>query len=95
MDNFYASYPVTGSGGGGTTTRTVELHTVTLGEATAKQLTLSATPTTANFTVLEIAGAPSQFYGDDFVVTGDTLSWAGLGLDGILDTGDRLTIIYN
>lgn len=80
----------TGSG-----SQAVELRTLTSGEATAKQITLAATPTTANHTILMIAGAPSQFYGADFTVTGNILSWSGLGLDGILSSGDELTITYN
>ncbi len=81
--------------GGGGSSDVVELRTITAPEAAAKQIVLAATPTTANYTRLSIAGAPDQFYGDDFVVTGNVLSWSGLGLDGILDTGDRLTIEYN
>lgn len=97
MPGFYASYPSSSGGGGGSTatSRNVELRTITSGEAAAKQLTLAAPPQTANFTVLEIAGAPSQFYGVDFSVTGNVLSWSGLGLDGILANGDQLTITYN
>lgn len=83
------------NGGGSSSNRFVELHILSAPEAAAKQFTLGATPTTANFTVLEIAGAPSQYYGDDFVISGNILDWSGLGLDGILDTGDKLTIIYN
>jgi len=95
-DNFYASYPVKGSGGGGgSTSRKVELRTVTSIEASSKQMILASTPLTANFTVLEIAQAPSQFYGDDFIVSSNILSWSGLALDGILGAGDRLTIVYN
>lgn len=73
----------------------VEIRTVTSGEATAKSLTLAATPATAATTILMIAGAPSQFYGLDFIVVGTTLSWSGLGLDGILAAGDHLTISYS
>ena len=80
---------------GGTGSRLVELRTISSGEAAAKQLTLGATPATPNYTVLEISGAPSQFYGVDFAVSGAILSWSGLGLDGILSSGDQLTIIYN
>lgn len=83
---------VTPSGGGGEPD--VELRTITGGEETAKQLTLASTPATANKTQLLIKGAPSQFYGDDYTVSGTTLSWNGLGLDGILLTGDKVTIIY-
>jgi trimeric autotransporter adhesin len=76
-------------------TRKVELRVITGPEDAAKQLTLAATPNPANSTVLEIAGAPGQFYGVDFVVTGNVLDWSTLGLDGILAAGDSLTIIYN
>lgn len=72
----------------------VELRTISGGESTAKQLTLASTPATSNKTQLLIKGAPSQFYGDDYTVSGATLSWNGLGLDGILTTGDKVTIIY-
>jgi hypothetical protein len=73
----------------------VELRVITAGEETAKQLTLISTPASAPATIMEIAGAPSQFYGDDYNVSGAVLSWSGLGLDGILAAGDKLTISYN
>jgi hypothetical protein len=81
--------------GGGSTTRIVELFTLNSGQEAAKQIVLGATPIIANFTVLEIASAPSQFYGLDFTVSGNILSWSGLGLDGILAAGDNLTVTYN
>lgn len=74
---------------------TVETRTLSVGEAAAKQLTLSATPTSPTSTLLLPAGGPNQFYGDDFTVSGAVLTWSGLGLDGILAAGDKLTIIYN
>jgi hypothetical protein len=72
----------------------VELRTITGGEETAKQLTLASTPATANKTQLMVKSGPHQFYGDDFTVSGAVLSWNGLGLDGILLTGDKVTIMY-
>jgi hypothetical protein len=72
----------------------VELRTITGGEETAKQLTLASAPGTANKTQITIKGAPGQFYGDDFTVSGAVLSWNGLGLDGILLSGDKVTITY-
>lgn len=78
----------------GGTAPQVELRTITAPEAAAKSLTLAGAPTFPLRTILTIASAPGQFYGDDFIVTGAVLSWAGLDLDGILDTGDRLTIFY-
>lgn len=72
----------------------VALHTITAPEATAKAITLPSSPTTPATTILTPAGGPGQFYGADFTVSGSTLSWSGLGLDGILSTGDQLTIFY-
>lgn len=72
----------------------VELRTITAPEAAAKSVVLSAPPVTPTSTILNIASAPAQFYGDDFTVSGSTLSWSGLALDGILAAGDRLTIFY-
>jgi hypothetical protein len=71
-----------------------EYRTVTALEATNKQLTLANTPSTSSETHLDVIGGGPQFYGDDFSVSGSTLSWNGLGLDGLLATGDKLRIAY-
>lgn len=45
----------------------------------------------------KVKGAPSQHYGDDYKQDGTFLkriTWEGLGLSEILETGDKLTIIY-
>lgn len=73
---------------------TVETRTVTLGEETAKELTLTSTPATPGSTILLIQGAPAQYYGDDYTVAAAVLSWLGLGLDGVLISGDKITILY-
>lgn len=75
-------------------TYTSETFTLSAPEAAAQEVTLSETPILANKTILMVASAPSQFYGADFSVTGNVLSWAGLGLDSLLETGDQLTIMY-
>jgi hypothetical protein len=39
-----------------------------------------------------------MFYGDDFQIDGTTtnrLTWSGLTLDGVLESGDKLTVIYS
>jgi hypothetical protein len=71
-----------------------EYRTLTALEATNKQLTLANTPSTSGETQLDVIGGGPQFYGDDFSVSGSTLSWNGLGLDGLLATGDKLRIAY-
>lgn len=72
----------------------VENRIISAGEATAKQLTLLQTPSPANETVVSVVEGSTQYYGTDFNVSGTTLSWSGLGLDGLLATNDKIVIIY-
>ncbi len=72
---------------------TVEYRTLSPGEATAKSLTLSSTPSAPSEVTLAWEGV-AQFYGDDFTVSGSTLSWSGTDLDDKLVSGDRLVITY-
>ena len=69
----------------------------TLGNADVanKYVTLSSTPTTASKTVLEIIGGDGQAYGVDFTIMGNQLNWSGLGLDGVLVSGDNLVVQFN
>lgn len=84
---------VTGGGGGGST-ENVEYHTVTSGEETAKQFTLSNTPTVGGNTLVDIiTGGPQQLT-VDFTITGNVFDWNGLGLDGILTAGDVVRLHY-
>jgi hypothetical protein len=81
-----------GTGGGASVKN--EFRTITGGEETAKQLTLSNTPTTASEVVLSVHEGSVGFYGVDYTVSGATLSWNGLGLDGLLTSGERVVISY-
>lgn len=72
----------------------VEYRTILPAEATAKQITLAGTPATSNSVMLDIIGGGPAFYGDDFTVTGNVLSWSGTDLDGIISAGDRFRIVY-
>lgn len=83
-----------GGGGGGGVTPATEYRTLTGGEITAKQLTLSGTPASPTNVLLDIIGGTAQEYSVDFTVSGTTLSWNGLGLDGLLTAGDKLRIHY-
>jgi hypothetical protein len=83
-----AAAPVTGA-------YNVDMIVVSAGQEAAKEVILSSAPTTATNTLLLIQGGVNQFYGDDYTVSGSTLSWNGLALDGILAAGDKLTIIYD
>ena len=71
-----------------------EFRTISVGEASAKQLSLSQTPAAVTEVMLDLIGGGAQFYGDDYTVSGTTLSWNGLGLDGILGSGDKIRIGY-
>jgi hypothetical protein len=75
----------------------VDLFTLNSTNITNKFITLSGTPATPNETILLVAQAPNMFYGVDFTVSGNQLSWSGLALDGILSSSpaDNLTVTYS
>lgn len=72
-----------------------EQRTITALEETNKSLTLAQAPLVPNAVILQIQGAPTQIYGLDYTVSGTTLSWNGLGLDGLLQENDEVSIIYS
>lgn len=67
------------------------LLTLTGADITAGSKSLVVTPTAGSLTRLTVGGVRQQ-YGIDFIVSGSTISWSGLGLDGILEAGDVLQI---
>lgn len=73
----------------------VEYFDLDAGEIAAKEVTLSNTPAIPQYVMLDVIGGGPQVYLEDFSVTGTTLSWDGLGLDGILGSGDKLRISYS
>lgn len=75
-------------------TENVEYHTISSGEATAKQFTLSATPLSGAKVLVDIIGGVSQQYSADFIISGNIFDWSGLGLDGLLTTGDVVRLHY-
>jgi hypothetical protein len=83
------------TGGGGGSGYNVNLFTLSAGDIAAKSVTLSAIPTTPGKTILSVIDGDQQDYGIDFSVSGTTLSWASLGLDGVLVEGDKLVIQFN
>ena len=73
-----------------------KVETITL-DATAitnKQVTLSETPSTAGEVAVTVKGIGDQFYTDDYTVSGTTLSWSGLGMDGLVAENDKLRATY-
>jgi hypothetical protein len=86
---------ITISSAGGGTGIIVQLFTLTPLDIANGYVTLSSAPTSQMSTILLVTSGPNQFYGSDFIINdGDHLSWAGLGLDGILASGDTLTVSY-
>jgi len=72
----------------------VETRVLTTQEITDKKLTLNTTPLTPSNILLTPEGGIPQRYGIDFTVSGNELSWNGLGLDGFLASGEYITIVY-
>ena len=71
------------------------IYTLTPADISNGFISLPGVPTTPPNTLLTPIGGPMQIYGVDYTVTGSTLSWAGLGLNGILVAGDILMVEYN
>lgn len=72
----------------------VEQFTLSSGDIAAKQITLSLTPYSPAFTRVDLLGFGPTQYGVDFTVSGTTLSWSGLGFDGVLIAGYKLVVTY-
>ena len=72
----------------------VENHVLTSGEVSAKAFTLQATPTDSTKVELTILGGVQQSYGVDYAVTGTTLSWTGLGLEGFVLADETAYVTY-
>lgn len=85
----YGGVPVVAPG-----TEIIEYHTVTAGEETAKQFTLSNSPQDGTLVLVDIIGGTSQHYSVDFTITGSTFDWNGLGLDGQLTENDVVRLKY-
>jgi hypothetical protein len=73
----------------------VERFTLTPTDITNKFITLAETPTDPSDTRLIVIGGGEQEYGIDFSTSGTTLTWNGLGLDGVLISTDDLIVVYN
>ena len=75
----------------------VEYVTISLADITNKYTTYSATVGAGGkLRVCPMDGAPLQFGVDYSVDAGlNRVTWNGLALDGVIETGDVLRIIYN
>jgi hypothetical protein len=90
-------YKITGSTiptSGVSLTPKTEFRTITASEEASKSITLAGTPSTPSEVILFVVGGTVQFFNDDYTVIGNTLSWNGRGLDGLLSAGDKIVIKY-
>jgi hypothetical protein len=71
---------------------TVYNYTLLASDIDNKFIDLPFEPFSPSSVRLNIAGGIEQVNGIDFSVTGDVLSWDGLGLDNFLEEGDTLII---
>lgn len=72
----------------------VEYFTLDSSQVAAAEITLTHSPMTANQVILDVISGSPQIYGDDFIVSGTTLSWAGKNLASVLIVGDKLRVQY-
>jgi len=74
-----------------------EEFTLAAGDITAKKVTLTYTPVNGSYVKLDVIGGGPQDNGADFSVNvgPKEVSGSGLGLDGILESGDVLRISYS
>lgn len=90
---------IVGGGGDGLYKYKVERFTLSAGDITNKYVVLTDAPTNKPNTRLVVIEGIEQDYSVDFQVTADDsnkrLSWDSLGLESILQSGDKLVIAYD
>lgn len=72
----------------------VEQITISAAQEATQAIILNEQPTQPTRTLMFIDGAGSTFYGLDFTVSGNVLSWAGTRLDGLLAENDLVRLVY-
>lgn len=63
-------------------------------EIADKKIVLTSVPAFPERVEFSVKGAPTLFFGDDYTIVDDELSWSGLGLDGLLEVGDKVKIRF-
>jgi len=71
------------------------VYTLTSTDIINKQVSLAAIPANPNITQLFVISGGIMEYGADFIVAGSTLSWSGLNIDGMLETGEKIVIMHD
>lgn len=97
LTNVYSggsSAPSSGSGSGSSLTPATIYPILSSADISNGFITLPNIPSVASSVCVDVIGGVAQVYGSDFVVSGSQLSWAGLGMAGTLEAGDRLRVFY-
>lgn len=71
-----------------------ELITVTEDMQTLKQIELEQSPVTDESLQFLPIGGPMQVLGEDYIIEENVIKWEGLGLDGIIEAGDKIQVYY-
>lgn len=71
-----------------------EAFTLTLSQITLKKITLAFTPKDREAVRLIPDGGPEQRLGIDYEVMNNEILWNGLTLDGFLEIGETIRVIY-
>lgn len=72
----------------------LESRTLTSAEVTEKKIVLSRTPHAPNLVVVFVKDSGTHLVNSqDFQLTGAELSWAGYEMDGILEAGDKMSVL--
>lgn len=72
----------------------LETREITTAEANEKKITLSKTPQFPNLVLLFVADSGTHLVNSlDFTLNGRELSWSGYPLDGLIEAGDRVSIV--
>lgn len=85
-----------GGGGGAGASYFTEMFTLSSTDISNGYITLSNEISDETKVLLFVQGAPTQTYNYDYSVNPTTkqVIWAGNGLDGLLQEGDKLTIVF-
>ena len=78
---------------GGTSPLNFDYITLNSIHISEKKVFLTKIPSSREISV-DVVGGTTQFPGSDFQVAGKELSWDGLGMDGLLEEGDVLRVMY-
>ena len=71
-----------------------EQYVLTELDIASKYITLSRTPSSPESVTITPEGGLQQIYGRGYIVVGNILTWANLGLDGYMEAGEIIIIKY-